>query len=104
MRARHLLTVESDNLLSVGYSADSFTLEVVFRTAPDHVYSYRPVQPLEFVELVSADSIGTHFTKHFKGRYTAAKKFDRNAHLFTKSEAPEDLFKVLAPHINKKGT
>lgn len=58
--------VPSANLLEVGYNLGSRTLEVVFRNGAGFVYSYKKVGPLKFVELMTAESIGSYFHDEIK--------------------------------------
>jgi len=71
-----LLTVtDSENIEAIGYDPKTLRLGVVFNTSPTVVYNYE-CSNAEFLEFLSAESIGGHFHKTFKRRS------------FTKSERP----------------
>lgn len=56
--------VVSSDLASVGYDANSQTLEIEFRTGA--VYEYRPVAPALHAELMSAPSLGRFFNQRIR--------------------------------------
>lgn len=62
--------VKSSNIKSVGYDAETKTLEVEFSSG---VYAYRGVTPEQHRTLMSAESIGGHFHKHIKSRHKGTK-------------------------------
>lgn len=63
--------VSSSNLQSVGYSADSSTLEIEFIRGG--VYQYFDVPQGEHEGLMSSDSKGKYFLANIKNRYPYLK-------------------------------
>jgi hypothetical protein len=63
--------VSSSSIQAVGYDEDSRTLHVRFNSG--HTYSYSNVDPEEHRALVSAKSIGAHFSKHIRPHYQGRK-------------------------------
>ncbi len=59
--------VTSSNLASVGYDAESMTLEVEFLDGS--VYQYFDVPEFEWEELMNASSHGTYFNHHIRNHY-----------------------------------
>ena len=59
--------VTSSSINSIGYDAETKTLEVEFNTGA--VYRYLNVPVSEYVGLLTADSVGAYFSKHIKGKY-----------------------------------
>ena len=59
--------VNSSNLASVGYDANSLTLEVEFRNGA--VYQYFDVPEFEWQSLMQATSHGTYFVAHIRENY-----------------------------------
>ena len=59
--------VSSSNLVSVGYDADSATLEIEFDGG--RVYQYAKVPQEAYRALMNADSIGSHFHRHIRDKY-----------------------------------
>jgi hypothetical protein len=55
--------VDSSNLLEVGYDLNSKTLEVVFVSDPRWVYTYQKIPMIQFVRLITAESVGVFFNK-----------------------------------------
>ncbi len=75
---RHLTVPDSDIIESIGYKYDARnmgTLEIVFKSSPNDVYSYPGVDTDTFAQLVSAESIGKKFHEEFR----------KTKHPFTKS-------------------
>lgn len=75
---RHLIVPDSDIIESIGVEVTAYllcTLEVVFKSTPDVVYSYEKVGFDVVMELLSAESIGKSFHE----------KFRKTKHPFTKS-------------------
>ena len=70
------IRVQSSNIFSVGYNAETRTATVTFHKdgAPTGTYEYENVDPLSMCELVFADSIGSHFARNFKPRFTLCHK------------------------------
>ena len=64
--------VESACIASVGYDANSLTLEVQFNKGT--VYQYLGVPPSTHTSLVTAASIGKYLNSQIKGRHA----FQRN--------------------------
>ena len=59
--------VSSSSLASVGYEADSLTLEIEFRNGA--VYQYFDVPESEWQALMQASSHGTYFNAHIRDNY-----------------------------------
>lgn len=62
--------VSSSNLISVGYEAESQTLEIEFKNGS--VYQYHGVPLDEFADFMKASSKGTYFNERIK-RYAYTK-------------------------------
>ena len=62
-------SVRSSNLRSVGYDADSATLEVEF--SDRSVWQYKPVPASVYSGLMAAGSKGSFFHRTIRGRYAA---------------------------------
>jgi hypothetical protein len=60
-------SVQSSNLRSVGYDAQSNTLEIEFNTGG--VYQYFDVPANVYQGLISASSHGTYFHNYIKSSY-----------------------------------
>jgi len=58
--------VKSSNISHIGY--EDGKLLVKFKSSPDKVYEYPGVTEAEHHAFVNADSIGSHFAAHIKGR------------------------------------
>jgi hypothetical protein len=63
--------VDSSNLVSVGYDANSETLEVEFKSG--HVYQYFGVSAAEHQALCGADSVGEYFAANIRNAYAYAR-------------------------------
>lgn len=70
---RMLTVTDSDIIEAIGFDTSKNpndhsggTLEVVFKSSLDHVYSYEGVPASAFAQLVSADSIGKEFHELFR--------------------------------------
>lgn len=63
--------VSSSNIRSVGYDAESMTLEIEFNTGK--VYQYQGVAQGDYDALMNAGSIGTHFNANIKTRFPCLK-------------------------------
>ena len=59
--------VNSSHLVSVGYDASSWTLEIEFNDGS--VYQYFDVAELEYQELVNSSSVGQYFHNNIKEHY-----------------------------------
>ena len=66
--------VRSGNVRSVGYDSAARILHVEFNAKdarmPGRVYEYEGVDPEQHRALVEATSVGSHFSRHIKGRFT----------------------------------
>ena len=58
--------VESSQVKSIGYDPSTNTLAVQFSRGTGAVYHYPGVTPEQHQAFLKAESIGTHFGKHFK--------------------------------------
>lgn len=70
------IKVSSSNILSIGYDRHSELLQVTFKDKegnPTGTYVYSSVSPTEALDLIFADSIGSHFAKHIKSVKTCQK-------------------------------
>lgn len=63
--------VSSSNLISVGYDAESGTLEIEFKGG--RVYQYFSVPESVYLALVGAGSVGGYFHAHVKDAYRYAQ-------------------------------
>ena len=63
--------VSSSNVNSIGYDADTQTLEVEFKNGA--IYHYFGVPEYEHDGLMSADSKGKYLHSHIKNRYPLSK-------------------------------
>ncbi|WP_418156807.1 KTSC domain-containing protein [Pantoea agglomerans] len=63
--------VSSSNLASVGYDADTLTLEVEFSNGT--VYQYYDVPEGVFEELLNAGSVGSYFSHNVRNNYPTQK-------------------------------
>lgn len=59
--------VSSSNLQSVGYDAESSTLEVEFHHGG--IYQYYGVPESAYRALMSAGSVGSYFSRNIRGAY-----------------------------------
>jgi hypothetical protein len=62
--------VVSSNVYSVGYDAQTLTLEVQFKDrngGPGKIYQYSPVSPEVHLEITQSESIGRTFNTLVKG-------------------------------------
>lgn len=64
-------SVSSSNIQSIGYHADSSTLEIEF--IKGSVYQYFGVPQGEHEALMHSDSKGKYFNANIKDRYSCAK-------------------------------
>lgn len=65
------IPVSSSNLASVGYDADSQTLEIEFHNGG--VYQYAGVPESEYEGLMGAESQGRYFHANIKNSYPYSK-------------------------------
>lgn len=63
--------VQSKEVAVVGYDAQKFILEIVFRRGG--VYHYKEVPSRIHQELMKAPSLGTYFTQNIKDAYEYTK-------------------------------
>lgn len=63
--------VSSSNVSSIGYDADSQTLEVEFNNGA--VYQYSEVPEYEYDGIMNADSKGGYLHSNIKNRYSFSK-------------------------------
>jgi hypothetical protein len=63
--------VSSSNIRSIGYDAESSTLEVEFNSGA--VHQYQGVPQGEYDALMNAGSKGTHFNANLKNRFPSVK-------------------------------
>jgi KTSC domain len=61
------IPVQSSNLRSIGYEAETELLEVEFRTGG--LYEYSGVPPEVHAALMSAQSHGSYFSREIRNRY-----------------------------------
>lgn len=70
MKTIDTMPVESSQIHSIGYDAESETLAVRFKdrktSAPTSLYHYTGFTQANFDALKTADSLGSHFYKHIK--------------------------------------
>lgn len=64
-------SVSSSNINSIGYEAESGTLEIEFRSGG--IYQYFNVPQAVFDELVNAASCGSYFHEYIKKQYRWVK-------------------------------
>ena len=64
-------TVISSNVASVGYDANTMTLEVEFTNGS--VYQYFDVPGTEYEALLNASSVGTYLNQNIKTSYRYAQ-------------------------------
>lgn len=64
--------VVSSMINSVGYDANTRTLEVEF--SKGGVYSYANVPQEAYDAMVAAPSLGSHFLQNIKGKYETTKR------------------------------
>lgn len=65
------IPVSSSNISSIGYDADSQTLEIEFNNGG--VYQYSGVSQDVYDEMMSADSKGKYFHANIKNTYPFSK-------------------------------
>lgn len=59
--------VVSSNIKSIGYHAETQTLDVEF--AAGRVYRFAGVPQQAYDQLIGAESIGSHFARHVRGKF-----------------------------------
>jgi len=69
MRRRH---VTSSALQSIGYDADTHTLELEFRDNGG-VWQYFNFKPAAYKKFVNSESLGKFFVTRIKGKYPESK-------------------------------
>lgn len=67
--------VESSQIASIGYDAETQTLEVEFKNTrtPNSVYQYDNFPPEAWAEFKAAESKGSHHIRKIKGAYAYRK-------------------------------
>lgn len=60
---------ESSNIAATAYNLDDKSMYVLFHSDIEKRFVYINVPPKKFFELASAESVGQHFIKNFKGKY-----------------------------------
>ena len=63
--------VVSSTVVSIGYDAESSTLEIEFHNGT--VYQYFDISETTHVELITAGSVGAYLNSHIKGKYRFSK-------------------------------
>jgi hypothetical protein len=66
-----LVPVDSSSIKAVGYDTHSEVLQVQFLNG--NTYEYQGVGEHEHAALMSAQSIGAHFGKHIRPKFTGDK-------------------------------
>lgn len=64
--------VNSSQISSVGYDVKTRTLAVKFRNGSH--YEYADVPPGTMEQMLKAESIGSHFHQHIRGKYAHEKQ------------------------------
>lgn len=64
-------SVQSSNIVSVGYDAASSTMEIEFKDG--RIYQYFDVPAQVYQDLVSAASVGTYFHQNVRGQFPYAR-------------------------------
>lgn len=85
--------VVSSNLQSVGYDADSQTLEIQFQGSkgkPGNVYQYAAFPPSEWAAFNASGSKGSFFANNIKGKYQSTK-IPSHAARYSRQESPQGL-------------
>jgi hypothetical protein len=67
--------VTSSNLYSVGYHEPDLILEVTFHKdgTPTGTYRYLGISRERYEALLAAESVGSYFAQHIKGKYDCTK-------------------------------
>ena len=63
--------VTSSNVATVGYDANTMTLEIEFQNGS--VYQYFSVPEVEYQGLITADSVGKYLNQNIKNNYQYTK-------------------------------
>jgi hypothetical protein len=72
--------VVSSQILAVGYDSELQVLEIEFKRkgdAPGGVYQYFDVEPEQHQAFMQAESIGSHFGKHIRGKFKFTKIWEK---------------------------
>lgn len=64
--------VQSSTIKHVRFDAETGKMQVTF--ASGHTYEYTGIEPSEHDALVSADSVGAHFSKHIRPNFKGQKQ------------------------------
>jgi hypothetical protein len=65
------VTVSSSNIQSIGYDADSLTLEIEFNNGA--IYQYQGVPPTEFDAFMNSGSKGRYFHANIKNQFPSVQ-------------------------------
>ncbi len=63
--------VSSSTIVSIGYNEESNILEIEFKSGG--IYQYFGISKAIYIQLMSADSIGTFHSQHIKNTYQFVK-------------------------------
>ncbi len=63
--------VKSSNIAAIGYDAPSKTMHVQFSSGAS--YAYDGVEPDIHAAFAGADSVGSHFAKHIRPKFTGRR-------------------------------
>ena len=66
-----MIPVESSNIDSIGYDADSKELYVKFLTGVRYKYSNVPER--KFINFITAESYGKYFAEYIRGKFDTEK-------------------------------
>jgi len=64
------VAVSSSNVVSVGYDADSSTLEVEFKNG---IYQYYNVPEHIYTSMIQSESVGTYFNANVKNAFSCSR-------------------------------
>lgn len=66
------MKVKSSQIAELDHDPDKLQLHVTFHDG--HTYTYNGVDEKQYKSLLGAKSIGTHFSKHIKGKHIHHKR------------------------------
>lgn len=69
---RMCVVTDSTNIAAVGYRRETRTLRVRFRDGSE--YDYADFGPVQYSELVGAESIGVHFAANIRGKFKSTRR------------------------------
>lgn len=87
---RRLRVVASSNIAEIGYDREDASMEIVFTSSPQHVYTYKNVAPTEYFAIANADSVGSAFSttiKSYPNKYPFTKRTEVTPHTFKRTES-----------------